>query len=97
MEGDLQRRLGENLRALRRARKLSQEGLANALGIHRTYVGGLERGERNVTLRTVERLAELLEVDAAALLTPVPPAPGQRRGRRTARAPRPVPSARRRR
>ena len=83
MEGELQRRLGENLRALRRARHLSQEGLADALGIHRTYVGGLERGERNVTLRTVERLAELLEVDAASLLAPpAPPARNTaRRGR----------------
>jgi transcriptional regulator with XRE-family HTH domain len=81
VEGDLQRRLGENLRALRQARQLSQEGLADALGIHRTYVGGLERGERNVTLRTVERLAALLEVDAAALLAPVAPPRTERRGR----------------
>jgi transcriptional regulator with XRE-family HTH domain len=83
VEGELQRRLGENLRALRQARRLSQEGLADALGIHRTYVGGLERGERNVTLRTVERLAELLDVDAASLLAPPnrPSASRVRRGR----------------
>lgn len=81
MEGELQRWLGENLRALRRARHLSQEGLADALGIHRTYVGGLERGERNVTLRTVERLAELLEVDPASLLAPPAP-PARSSGRR---------------
>jgi transcriptional regulator with XRE-family HTH domain len=90
VEGDLQRRLGENLRALRRSRQLSQEGLADALGIHRTYVGGLERGERNVTLRTVERLADLLDVDPAALLVPVAPARVERRGRRAAATGRPA-------
>ena len=68
MEGDLQRRLGERLRAQRAARGLSQEALADALGVHRTYIGGLERGERNVTLRTVERLAERLGVDPMDLL-----------------------------
>lgn len=69
MEGDLQRRLGHNLRTLRRAKELSQEAFADALGIHRTYMGGLERGERNVTLKTVERIAAALGVDPADLLS----------------------------
>ena len=69
MEGDLQHRLGAQLRSLRVARGLSQEALADDLGVHRTYIGGLERGERNVTLRTVERLAARLGVDPLALLT----------------------------
>lgn len=69
MEGDLQRRLGHNLRTLRRAKELSQEAFADALEIHRTYMGGLERGERNVTLKTVERIAAALGVDPADLLT----------------------------
>ncbi len=56
MEGDLQRRLGENLRAVRKARGLSQEAFADFLSVHRTYMGSVERGERNLTLRTVERL-----------------------------------------
>ena len=68
MEGDLQRRLGRNLRADRLAKGLSQEAFADLLGVHRTYIGGLERGERNVTLRTVERLAGRLGVDASGLL-----------------------------
>lgn len=72
-EGDLQRRVGENLRRLRRERGLSQEAFADAIGYHRTYVGGVERGERNLTLRTVERLAAVLEVDPADLLTVTPP------------------------
>jgi transcriptional regulator with XRE-family HTH domain len=68
----LQRRLGENLRALRKAKGLSQEAFADVLGIHRTYMGGLERGERNITLKTVERIALALGVDPADLLTDVP-------------------------
>lgn len=68
MEGDLQRRLGRNLRSLRRTKGLSQEAFADTLHIHRTYMGGLERGERNVTLKTVERIAAALGVDPADLL-----------------------------
>lgn len=66
--GELQRRLGANLRAERLARGQSQEAFAEVLGVHRTYMGGLERGERNVTLQTIERLAERLEVPAGRLL-----------------------------
>ncbi len=73
VEGELQRRLGRNLRRHRAAVGLSQEAFADLLGIHRTYMGGLERGERNVTLQTVERVAERLGVEPAALLAPVEP------------------------
>lgn len=74
MEGELQRRLGANLRSLRLNEGLSQEAFADVLGVHRTYMGGLERGERNVTLRTVERLADRLGISADILLK----APGTR-------------------
>lgn len=57
-----------NLRALREARELSQEGLADKAGLDRTYVSSCERGERNVTLATVERFAGALGVGAEALL-----------------------------
>jgi transcriptional regulator with XRE-family HTH domain len=70
MEGDLQRTIGANLRRYRQARNLSQEAFADAVGVHRTYMGGLERGERNLTLKTVERIAARLGVDPLALLTP---------------------------
>ena len=69
MEGDLQRTVGRNLKAHRKARGLSQEGFADLLGVHRTYMGGVERGERNLTLRTVERIAAQIEVDPLSLLT----------------------------
>ena len=69
MEGDLQRTLGRNLRRQREARGLSQEAFAELMGVHRTYWGGLERGERNLTLRSLERLADQLEMPALALFT----------------------------
>ncbi len=68
MEGDLQRAVGRNLRAYREAQGLSQEAFADVLGVHRTYMGGVERGERNLTLKTVERLAGRIDIDPLALL-----------------------------
>lgn len=68
MEGDLQRTVASNLRAYRRARGLSQEGFGDALQYHRTEVGALERGECNLTLRRLERIAERIEVDPITLL-----------------------------
>ena len=70
MEGDLQRNVGRNLRAYRRARGLSQEKFADVLSVHRTYMGGIERGERNLTLRSVERIARCIELEPLALLQP---------------------------
>lgn len=68
MEGDLQRTVGHNLRAYRVARALSQEAFADVLGVHRTYMGGLERGERNLTLKSLERIAERLGILPLELL-----------------------------
>lgn len=68
MEGDLQRTVGQNLRSYREARGLSQEAFAEVVGVHRTYMGGLERGERNITLKSLERLAGAIAVDPVSLL-----------------------------
>lgn len=68
MEGDLQRIVGANVRRLRMQRGLSQEAFADQVGVHRTYMGSLERGERNLTLRSVERAAQWLNVDPMELL-----------------------------
>ena len=68
MEGDLQRIVGRNLRQLRQERGLSQEDFADAVGVHRTYMGGLERGERNLTLRSLERIAAAADVEPLELL-----------------------------
>ncbi|MHB1156905.1 MAG: helix-turn-helix domain-containing protein [Phycisphaerales bacterium] len=62
--------LASNLRAMRHAEGISQEELAARCGLHRTYVGSVERGERNVTLSTLELLASVLSVSVPELLTP---------------------------
>lgn len=74
MDGELQRTVGRNIRRIRATRGLSQEELAELIGNHRTYVGSVERGERNLSLRSLERLADSLGVDPVALLAP--PEPG---------------------
>ena len=66
--GPLHHQLGANLRAMRLERGLSQEQLGQELGIDRTYVGALERGERNPSLRVVQDLADGLGVLAIDLL-----------------------------
>jgi transcriptional regulator with XRE-family HTH domain len=68
MEGDLQRAVGRNLRRYRQDRGLSQEAFADLVGVHRTYMGGLERGERNLTLQSLERIAQIIKVDPLELL-----------------------------
>ncbi|MEV7828373.1 helix-turn-helix domain-containing protein [Microbacterium enclense] len=68
MEGDLQRTLGRNLRAHRLMLGLSQEQFAAKLGYHRTYIGGIEQGLRNLSLQSVERLASDLNIDPLILL-----------------------------
>ena len=60
---------GERVTELRRARGLSQQQLANKTGLHRTYISGVERGQRNISLVNVYRIATALGV-VALLLTP---------------------------
>ena len=62
---------GEHVRELRKRRGLSQERLAAEAGLDRTYVGGIERGERNVALVNIVKLAQALEVPPARLLEPL--------------------------
>jgi transcriptional regulator with XRE-family HTH domain len=70
MAGRLHRNIGDNLRAYREAKGLSQEDFADELKVHRTYMGGVERGERNLTLATVEKFAALIGMEPWALLQP---------------------------
>lgn len=65
----LTRILAHNIVRLRRSKGLSQEELADVCGLHRTYVGSVERGERNVTLSTLEVFAGALGVSVTDLLT----------------------------
>nr|WP_081496375.1 helix-turn-helix transcriptional regulator [Herbaspirillum sp. YR522] len=57
-----------NVRERRRALGVSQEALAEAAGVHRTYIGMIERGEKNVTIYNIERIAIALDVTASSLL-----------------------------
>lgn len=62
-------RLARNLRLLRAREGLSQEALADLVDLHRTYVGSIERSERNVSLDNVEKLATALNIDICELLS----------------------------
>lgn len=63
------RAFGVRVRVLREQTGLSQEALADRAGLHRTYVGSVERGERNISLANIHRLADALGVAAAELLS----------------------------
>lgn len=62
------KKFGDRLRNLRKAKGLSQEELAQIAELHRNYIGGIERGERNVALLNIIRLAQALEVSPSELL-----------------------------
>lgn len=59
----LRKKFGRRLKDLRKKKGISQESLANRAGIHRTYPSKLENGLRGATIDTIERLAEVLEVE----------------------------------
>lgn len=61
--------LAENIRTFRKANGISQEELADMCNLHRTYIGSVEREERNVTLSTLEVIADALHVNIPKLLT----------------------------
>lgn len=65
--------LALNLRRLRAERGISQEELADLAGLHRTYVGSIERSERNVSIDNIAKLAAALKVEASDLLKEAPP------------------------
>lgn len=62
LEAQILARFGERVRELRRMRRVSQESLALACDLDRTYIGGVERGERNVSLVNIYRIAHGLRV-----------------------------------
>ena len=58
---------GQRVRMLRKARALSQETFADLAGLDRSYVGGVERGERNVSLVNIKKFADALEISVEKL------------------------------
>lgn len=68
MVGDLQQVVGRNLRARRQAQGLTQEDFAHAIGVHRSYLGAIEHGKRNISLQRLERIATELKIDVRSLL-----------------------------
>lgn len=69
MPSDILERFGRRVRKLRKKKGLSQEALALEAGLDRTYVGGVERGERNISLVNIGKLADALGASPACLLT----------------------------
>lgn len=59
---------GDNVRKHRKSKGLSQEELAYKAGVHRTYIGMIERAEKNVTLLNIEKIANALEISISQLL-----------------------------
>ena len=60
-------KLGDNIRVLRRKQGLTQEDLAILCGLHRTYVGGIERGERNISFLNLVKIAHALKITVSRL------------------------------
>ena len=68
MKSDINEEVGFNIRRIREERGLSQEELAALAGLHRAYVGQIERGEKNIGLKNLEKIAKALEVPVRFLV-----------------------------
>jgi transcriptional regulator with XRE-family HTH domain len=68
---DILKRFGKRIRELRKAEGYSQENFAYACSLDRTYMGGIERGERNIALRNIEKIAETLGISISELMKDV--------------------------
>jgi transcriptional regulator with XRE-family HTH domain len=66
---DITQLFGEKVRLIRKKRQLSQDELADQCGLHRTYIGAVERGERNITLINAEKIADALQVSLSKLVS----------------------------
>jgi transcriptional regulator with XRE-family HTH domain len=68
VQDDPKKLVGKRIRELRLEKGVSQEALADEAGIHRTYIGSVERGERNISLENIVKIARALRVSPAGLL-----------------------------
>ena len=64
----MKKTVGEKIRSFRQQKKLTQEQLADLCDLHRTYVGAIERGDRNVSLKNIVIIAQALNVEPSELL-----------------------------
>ena len=67
-DSDIRKKFGDKLRKLRHAKGLSQEAFADKCELDRTYIGGIERGERNVSLRNIEVIAVAFSMSISDLM-----------------------------
>lgn len=68
MKTTILKKFGENVKKLRKKKGWSQEDLAKKCGLHRTYIGSIERSERNVSLINIEKIAVALEIKLRDLI-----------------------------
>lgn len=68
MKSQILRKFGQRVRQERVKRELSQEQLAELAGVHRTYIGMIERAEKNITLENIEKIANALQLKPGDLL-----------------------------
>jgi transcriptional regulator with XRE-family HTH domain len=67
---DISKKFGQRVRDLRKAKGLSQEALAERADLHYTYIGGVERGERNLSLKSIKKIADALDIVVRGLFIP---------------------------
>ena len=67
VENNIKKKFGARVRTLRTEKGWSQEDFAFECGLHRTYIGAVERGERNVSLENIKKIADTFKIDIAAL------------------------------
>lgn len=70
MKNQALNKFGERVRQLRKSQGLTQEALAPKAGLHYTYIGAAERGERNLSLQSIQKIAKGLGVDIAEFFPP---------------------------
>lgn len=68
MKSQVLKNFGDKVRQERTKKNLSQEGLADLAGVHRTYIGMIERAEKNITLENIEKIAKALKIKINSLL-----------------------------
>ena len=68
MKSNINEEVGFNIRKIREELDLSQEKLADMAGLHRAYIGQIERGEKNIGLKNLEKIAKALKVSIKVLL-----------------------------